>query len=137
MKESLHSFYVKYKLPVVGKGWSHRKKDTLWDRLTALLQTVNEIIVILLLTVRPKFCLPSAMNGNRYRASYCSYSFRGLAPYGQWTFAVLIALCSRPESRSQPVVWFRGPVCVHLFPSDSWYKLELALKLGVFCETKC
>ena len=27
---------------------------------------------------------------DRYRASYCSCSFRGLAPYGQWTFVILV-----------------------------------------------
>ena len=42
---------------------SSRKKDALWDRLTALLRIVNETIVILLLTVRPKFNLLSDMNG--------------------------------------------------------------------------
>ena len=35
---------VTKKLPVVEKGWSHWKKDALWDRLTALLQIVNKTI---------------------------------------------------------------------------------------------
>ena len=40
----------------------YRKKDALWDRLVAILQIVNETIVILLLTVWLKFSLPLDMS---------------------------------------------------------------------------
>ncbi len=46
MYEGILAFILRElkKLQVVEKGCSHRKKDALWDRLTALLRIVNETI---------------------------------------------------------------------------------------------